>query len=55
MKSSSLSMRLGLTVSLMGLAIVRSIMNLHQGQTEVSSLQGSFTLFRLVFPCPLTN
>lgn len=36
----------------LGLAIVRSIMNLHQGQTEVSSLQGSYTLFRLVFPNP---
>nr|WP_251029454.1 heavy metal sensor histidine kinase [Pseudomonas fluorescens] len=39
----------------LGLAIVRSIMNLHQGQTEVSSLQGSFTLFRLVFPGPVTD
>lgn len=35
----------------LGLAIVRSIMNLHQGQAEVSSLPGSATLFRLVFPC----
>ncbi|AZC30935.1 heavy metal sensor histidine kinase [Pseudomonas chlororaphis] len=33
----------------LGLAIVRSIMNLHQGRTEVSSVPGSFTLFRLVF------
>ncbi|MGA4637552.1 heavy metal sensor histidine kinase [Pseudomonas solani] len=34
----------------LGLAIVRSIMSLHQGSVEASSLPGSFTLFRLVFP-----
>ena len=34
----------------LGLAIVRSIMSLHQGTVEVSSLPGSFTVFRLIFP-----
>lgn len=34
----------------LGLAIVRSIMSLHHGSVEASSLPGSFTLFRLVFP-----
>jgi len=34
----------------LGLAIVRSIMSLHQGSVEVSSLPGSFTVFRLIFP-----
>ena len=34
----------------LGLAIVRSIMNLHQGRTEVDSVPDSLTEFRLVFP-----
>ncbi|CAE6952699.1 MULTISPECIES: heavy metal sensor histidine kinase [Pseudomonas] len=34
----------------LGLAIVRSIMSLHQGAVEVSSIPGSFTVFRLIFP-----
>ncbi|UVJ41948.1 heavy metal sensor histidine kinase [Pseudomonas sp. LS1212] len=34
----------------LGLAIVRSIMSLHQGSTEVRSLPGSITVFRLIFP-----
>lgn len=34
----------------LGLAIVRSIMSLHQGTTEVRSLPGSITVFRLIFP-----
>lgn len=34
----------------LGLAIVRSIMSLHQGSTEVRSLPGSLTVFRLIFP-----
>jgi len=34
----------------LGLAIVSSIMSRHQGTVEVSSLPGSFTVFRLIFP-----
>ena len=34
----------------LGLAIVRSILSLHQGAVEVSSIPGSFTVFRLIFP-----
>lgn len=34
----------------LGLAIVRSIMNLHQGSVEASSVPGSYTSFRLIFP-----
>ena len=34
----------------LGLAIVRSIMSLHQGSVEASSVPGSYTVFRLMFP-----
>ena len=34
----------------LGLAIVRSIMILHQGTVEVSSILGSLTVFRMIFP-----
>lgn len=34
----------------LGLAIVRSIMSLHQGSVDVSSIPGSYTVFRLLFP-----
>ncbi|MFJ2714252.1 hypothetical protein ACIOZM_25805, partial [Pseudomonas sp. NPDC087346] len=34
----------------LGLAIVRSIMSLHQGVAEVKSLPGAMTVFRLGFP-----
>ena len=34
----------------LGLAIVRSIISLHQGQAEATSVLGSVTSFRLIFP-----
>lgn len=34
----------------LGLAIVRSIMSLHQGSVDASSVPGSYTVFRLMFP-----
>jgi cobalt-zinc-cadmium resistance protein CzcA len=51
LKEASERLRIVVPVALL-LAIVQSIMHLHQGHADVSSQPGRFTRFSLVFPRP---